>query len=107
MFVLDTGLVVNEVTGSPFVFSNLDSGMYSLTIMGSAGSYCWKEMEQENVHLKNENVKNLVFQQTGYFLRIRSSHKTQVEIKVNKIALGFLNILKIAVITFYLSSTGR
>jgi hypothetical protein len=61
-----------------FKFENLESGLFRLKIDGE--KFCWKDETIDNVRLKNANVENIGFIQTGVPLEIRSSHRTDVEV---------------------------
>lgn len=61
-----------------FKFENLASGMFSLKIVGER--FCWKQETVENVQLKNSDVENIAFIQTGIPMEIESSHETKVDV---------------------------
>jgi len=61
-----------------FKFENLESGLFKLVIIGE--KFCWNKEFIDNVQLKNANVENLSFIQTGVPLEIESTHSTTVEI---------------------------
>jgi len=84
-----------ETKGGLFKFNNLESGEYKLAVMGT--NYCWKEQEI-STKLRNTNVEDIEFVQTGFTLSLTSSHSTKVTISSKqkpKKALEEVQLLKL------------
>ncbi|CAL8114222.1 unnamed protein product [Orchesella dallaii] len=78
----NNGYLIQEITltkgDRKFKFDNLPSGVFTLKVIGE--KFCWKEENIDNVQLKNSDVENIVFTQTGVPLVIESTHKTKVHV---------------------------
>lgn len=77
-----SGHLIQEITLAEgqreFKFGNLASGIFSLKVIGE--KFCWKDEVIENIQLKNSDVENIAFVQTGIPLEIESTHSTKVDV---------------------------